>query len=221
MNISNNNAEQYYDERLNKAETNEKKLSTIINSLPDLVMQIDKDLKITWANKATLRLNPDAIGQICYKALPGRYSICPNCPIVKALKTGQTEYGVVHQKFIPKIGESFWDDIGVPIKDSTGKTTSVVKVARNITEKIQGEVEKKKLESQLRQAMKMESVGRLAGGVAHDFNNMLGVIIGYTDIILDQMDQNHPFHSGLVKIRNAGERSSDLTQQLLAFARKQ
>jgi PAS domain S-box-containing protein len=78
-----------------------------------------------------------------------------------------------------------------------------------------------KLEEQLRQAQKMEAVGRLAGGVAHDFNNMLGIIIGHSDLILENMGRNHPFYTDLVEIRKAGERSADLTRQLLAFARKQ
>ena len=67
----------------------------------------------------------------------------------------------------------------------------------------------------------MESVGRLAGGVAHDFNNMLGVILGHTEMIMDQTDPSHLFFANLQEIQNAARRSADLTRQLLAFARKQ
>jgi PAS domain S-box-containing protein len=91
----------------------------------------------------------------------------------------------------------------------------------DITERKQTEAEREKLQAQLTQAQKMESVGRLAGGVAHDFNNMLGVIIGHADMLLEHMDTNHPFHADLAEIRKAGARSADLTRQLLAFARKQ
>jgi len=91
----------------------------------------------------------------------------------------------------------------------------------DITERKQAEIEKEKLENQLRQAQKMEAVGRLAGGVAHDFNNMLGVILGHADMLLEQIDTDQPFHTDLTEIRNAGMRSADLTRQLLAFARKQ
>jgi len=73
----------------------------------------------------------------------------------------------------------------------------------------------------LAQAQKMESVGRLAGGVAHDFNNMLGIILGHTEIALEQMDPAQPLFARLLKIREAAERSANLTRQLLAFARKQ
>ena len=67
----------------------------------------------------------------------------------------------------------------------------------------------------------MESIGRLAGGVAHDFNNMLGVILGHVEIALDQVDSSLPLHQNLVEIAKAAKRSSNLTRQLLAFARKQ
>jgi len=77
------------------------------------------------------------------------------------------------------------------------------------------------LEAQLNHAMKMQSVGRLAGGVAHDFNNMLSVIVGHTEIALSQIDPSASVHADLLEIKKASERSGDLTRQLLAFARKQ
>ncbi|MFZ4440901.1 MAG: PAS domain S-box protein, partial [Syntrophales bacterium] len=92
---------------------------------------------------------------------------------------------------------------------------------RDISERKQAEGERAKLESQLQQAQKMDSVGRLAGGVAHDFNNMLGVIIGYAEIAMDKVDTGQPLHADLQEIKNAANRSADLTRQLLAFARKQ
>ncbi len=94
-------------------------------------------------------------------------------------------------------------------------------VWRDITERKRAEEEKATLEAQLQQARKMESVGRLAGGVAHDFNNMLGVILGHAELALEQVDPDQPLHADLAEIRKAALRSADLTRQLLAFARKQ
>jgi len=83
------------------------------------------------------------------------------------------------------------------------------------------ESERRSLEAQLIQAQKMESVGRLAGGVAHDYNNMLGVIIGYTELALMRTDPANPVRAHLEEILKAARRSADITRQLLAFARKQ
>ena len=92
---------------------------------------------------------------------------------------------------------------------------------RNVSERRRSETEKQNLQAQLVQAQKMDSIGRLAGGVAHDFNNMLGVILGQADLALDELDPSSPLYGGLREIRKAAIRSGDLTRQLLAFARKQ
>ena len=92
---------------------------------------------------------------------------------------------------------------------------------RDITERKREEEEKAKLESQLIQAQKMESVGRLAGGVAHDFNNMLSVILGYAELINSQLSNDDPLRAHLSEIEKAAKRSRDTTRQLLAFSRKQ
>jgi PAS domain S-box-containing protein len=94
-------------------------------------------------------------------------------------------------------------------------------VISDITRRKRDEEENARLETQLRQAQKMESVGRLAGGVAHDFNNMLGVIIGHTELAMMPEDQPPVLLAHLKEIRKAACRSADLTRQLLAFARKQ
>ncbi len=101
-----------------------------------------------------------------------------------------------------------------PVLDEKGSIVNYVAVKRDITNELV-------LESQLRQSQKMEAVGRLAGGVAHDFNNMLGVILGHVDMILDQIDPAQSFYSDLDEIQKAAMRSADLTRQLLAYARKQ
>lgn len=97
----------------------------------------------------------------------------------------------------------------------------MLSVTRDITEQKKAEKERDKLQKQLIQAQKMESVGRLAGGVAHDFNNMLSVIIGYTELALEKEPNGNPLHSDLTEIMNAANRSAEITRQLLAFARKQ
>lgn len=80
---------------------------------------------------------------------------------------------------------------------------------------------REKLQAQLVQAQKMESIGRLAGGVAHDFNNMLSIIIGYSQLSMEKMSPDEPLHADLQEIHQAAQRSTEITGKLLAFARKQ
>ncbi len=107
------------------------------------------------------------------------------------------------------------------VRDTTGQVEAVQVIFQEITQRKQAEIERKQLQNQLLQAQKMESVGRLAGGVAHDFNNMLSVILGYTQMALKQVDPDDALHAYLNEILNAGQRSADITRHLLAFARQQ
>lgn len=109
-----------------------------------------------------------------------------------------------------------------PILNDEGKVVGASSIVRDITqEKQKIEKERASLNAQLQQSQKMESIGRLAGGVAHDYNNMLAVIMGYAEMALDKVMQEDPLYSDLMEIQSAAIRSSEITRQLLAFARKQ
>jgi two-component system cell cycle sensor histidine kinase/response regulator CckA len=114
-----------------------------------------------------------------------------------------------------KDGTRYTEDVTIsPVVDAAGRIVNYVAVKHDSTHE-------RHLEDQLRQAQKMESVGRLAGGVAHDFNNMLQVITSYIELSLVHVDSDSVLHKNLQQIRKAAQRSAELTGQLLAFARKQ
>jgi len=119
-----------------------------------------------------------------------------------------------------KDGAVFYTDIKTATAILDGRVCNVGFVT-DITERKRAEEEHKRIENQLRQAQKMDAVGRLAGGVAHDFNNMLQVILMGADMALSEAAPGSPLADSLQEIRKAGQRSADLTRQLLAFARKQ
>src|SRR5262249_28447927 len=104
-----------------------------------------------------------------------------------------------------------WDSRA--LRDEEGKVEAIANIGRDITQE-------KALESQIRQAQKLECVGRLAGRIAHDFNNLLTVINGYTSQLLDRHSSTDSDYLGLTEIRNAASKGAQLTQQLLVFSRR-
>jgi len=106
-------------------------------------------------------------------------------------------------------------------RDEQGRPVRAAGTCQDITERTRAEADKTALRTQLQQAQKLASVGRLAGGVAHEFNNMLGVILGCTGMMLDRVDLDQPLQDDLEEIRTAATRAADVTRELLAFARKQ
>ena len=139
----------------------------------------------------------------------------------KAIDSGKPRKNEEWITFADDGHRALLETIKMPMIDDQGKLVGVLGVARDITERKKTEEEKIKLRSQLQQAQKMQSVGRLAGGVAHDFNNMLGVILGYGELALEQTDPSQQVHAALREIMKAARRSTEITSQLLAFARKQ
>lgn len=125
-------------------------------------------------------------------------------------------------RWVRRDGTVLWTEQRlVPIWDEEGNLLAIEGIARDISEQRRAEEERARLQQQLLQAQKLESIGRLAGGVAHDFNNMLNVIMGYGELMLYQLPKDDPIRKKAEEIVKAARRSADLTRQLLAFSRKQ
>lgn len=192
----------------------------ILDAIPEAMCLISRDLRIIWANElaaANMGMSmPEFLGKHCYESRHGFCEPCPNCIVLESYGSG-----------VPVASEGatpdgrVWELHALPVCGDDGKVTGVIEAARDITERKKAEAEQAKLQEQFAQAQKMESVGRLAGGVAHDFNNMLTVILGLTELALRRLDPSQPLFADLQAIGKAAERSAALTRQLLAFARKQ
>lgn len=114
--------------------------------------------------------------------------------------------------FIRASAEAKWED---------GRIRRIMGTFQDITESKEAEIRQHELMEQLRQAQKLDSIGQLAGGVAHDFNNILTVILGYSEEIMNNLHDQDPLRQDIQEIINAGQRASSLTRQLLTFSRKQ
>jgi signal transduction histidine kinase/CheY-like chemotaxis protein len=126
-------------------------------------------------------------------------------------EVGATTY---EHDFVARDGQRVAVEVKTNVIWQDGKAVGVEAIARDMSQR-------KHLEGQLRQAQKMEAVGQLAGGVAHDFNNMMCGVIGYSELVLARLKEDDPVRPQILQIRRAGERAGEMTKQLLAFSRKQ
>ena len=200
-----------------RAKADLKRLATAIEQSAESIVVTDAQGIIQYVNPAfeavTGYTRAEALGQNPRILQSGRHDAAFYRKMWDALAGGKTWQGRFVNK--RKSGSLYTEDAVIsPVCDADGKIVNFVAVKRNITEHL-------RLAEQLQQAQRMESVGRLAGGVAHDFNNMLTVILGRTEIALEQTAPGLPVRADLKEIREAALRATDITRQLLAFARKQ
>jgi PAS domain S-box-containing protein len=208
------------NEELNRRTTQEigeyrARLASIVDSSEDAIISKDLDGTITAFNRGAQKMygyTPDeVIGRNISLLTPSdRPDEIPQ--ILARIRRGEyiTHYESVR---ITKDGRRLDVSISIsPIRDGAGNIVGASAIARDFTEQ-------KRAEEHLRQAQKMEAVGRLAGGLAHDFNNILGIITACTELLpsRESSDQNVPF---IANIRKAVIRGTSLTRQLLAFTRK-
>lgn len=186
---------------------------TFLDSLPDNIFLIDSDLKVLWINKGVERcfnINADeVIGKHCYEFFHDKDTPCSICPVQKAFVTGNMQ----SMEKSTRDGR-IWDIRAVPIKDDKGNVLNVIEIVREITQE-------KKIQEQLFHAQRMEDIGILAGGIAHDFKNMLTPIVGFAQLIKLSVDRDSPLYKYAENIISAGEKASTLAQGLLAFSRRQ
>ena len=190
-------------------------LQSVFDGIQDGISILDCDLNIirvnSWIEKMYSSQLP-LIGKKCHMVYQQRESSCPWCPSLRTLSTGEA-----HTTTVPYPSENKptgWIDLSsFPLKNNDGRVVGIIEHAKDITEH-------KRLEAQLQQAQKMEAIGTLAGGISHDFNNILQGISGYTQLLLMQKGVDDPNSRYLNKIDKLIQRARELTQQLLTFSRK-
>ena len=198
-------------------EESESKTKSILDNINIGVVLISPQMEIIELNRRMREWFPEIdVGQrpTCYSVFSDLplTGVCDNCPAVKTLQDGSVHEETLQRTLAGK--ERSYRVVSSPIRNASGEVTAVIEMIEDITQRLS-------LESRFQQAQKLESVGQLAGGVAHDYNNMLSVIHGYAELALDKVDRSDPVHEDLQEILKAARRSTAVTRQLLAFARKQ
>jgi PAS domain S-box-containing protein len=193
------------------------RLSTAIEQAAETVVITDTTGTILYANpafeKVTGYTRAEAYGQNPRVLKSGKQDAEFYRNMWALLTAGEVWAGHLINK--RKDGALYEEDATIsPVLDAKGQIINYVAVKRDVTREVA-------LETQNRQAAKMEAIGRLAGGVAHDFNNQLQVILGNVELILAGLPTEHPIQADLHEIQASARRSADLTRQLLAFSRKQ
>ncbi len=198
----------------------ERLLRQIIDANPSLIFVKDWDGRFVLVNQATAEIYGTTVESLVGKT---DADFNPNAEEVAhflrddrdVMASGQPKFIGEERVTNPTTKEPRWfQTIKVPLRMPDVETSTLLGVATEITER-------KRLEEQLMQSQKMEAVGQLAGGVAHDFNNILTAIVGYTDLLAAELvGQEHQLED-LEEIRKAARRAAALTRQLLAFSRKQ
>ncbi|HEB69996.1 MAG TPA: PAS domain-containing protein [Desulfobulbus sp.] len=183
------------------------------DSFTDIVTLQDPSLRIVKVNRAgreILGLDYGAIlGQHCHELFHGIDTPCPGCPLLETKKDFQPYTREIHHE---KMGRTFLVS-AAPVLDADGELEYIAHVAKDVSEF-------KRLQEELFQAQKMEAIGVLAGGVAHDFNNILSGIIGYAELIRHEVAPDSRVGRDIVEVIGAGRRAADLVRQILTFSRK-
>ncbi len=195
----------------------------ILNSAGEGIHGVDLHGSTTFVNPAAARMLgrevTEMIGRshhdlLCQSSAVQTGLSPSQCAICATLRDGSPRH-LDDATFYRKDGTSFpVESTCSAIRDELGKIVGTVLTFRDITERTH-------LEEQLRRVQKMEAVGSLAGGVAHDFNNLLTGILGFTDIVLEQVGKEGPLREDVNEIKKAAQRAASVTQQLLAFSRRQ
>jgi PAS domain S-box-containing protein len=210
-----------------KLKESEERYRELVENANSIILRRDPKGRITFFNKFAQKFFGYTEDEILGKNVVG--TIVPETDtsgrdlkaMIEDIGRNPERYTTNENENMRRNGERVWvawTNKGIINKD--GHITEILCIGNDITERKQAEEERKKVQAQLQQAQKMEAIGTLAGGIAHDFNNILSLIIGYTELTLNDLPEGSPARDNMNKLFKAGERARDLVKQILAFSRQ-
>jgi PAS domain S-box-containing protein len=203
-----------------KVRENERFIMSILESIGEGLIVVDRDFQILAANRAYCELAgaplAEVVGRHCYECSHQRTQPCEElgeeCAVRHTFQTGEASR-VIHTHHDPHGNPQYIEIRSFPLKDAEGGVSQAIEIMNDITEK-------RKIENQLNQAQKMDSLGTLAGGIAHDMNNVLGAILGLASANIGLQPTGSPTYRSFETIVKAATRGGDMVRSLLTFARQ-
>lgn len=204
----------------------EERFRAITTTAANAIILMNDGGRISYWNPAAERMfgysSAEVMGQALHSLIaPSHYheAIDKGLETFRATGKGPFVESTIELTAVRKDGSHFPVELATSVIDLK-KKWHAMGIIRDISERKLAAAEHERMEAQLRQAQKMEAIGTLAGGVAHDFNNILAAIIGYTELALHEVEEGSKMHRQLSKVLQAGFRAKDLVNQILTFSRK-
>jgi PAS domain S-box-containing protein len=210
----------------NELAASEARFRSLVEATSDFVWEMDISGRFTYCSPLCFELygyQPNALcGNIFYEILLPEDDIQHHIAMLEQAVANFTKLNGGDRRCLKQDGtEIFIESNGVPIINDHGDIIGFRGIDRDISERVRIQDEKRRLEEQYQQAQKMEAIGTLAGGIAHDLNNVLTPIVGYAELCLLLIGSDHPLSDDLKMIEKSAQKAAALIRQILTFSRKQ
>ncbi len=215
--------ERAVEERTRELKASQEKYKTLFESIRDVIVVADLDRNIISVNQAFTEVFGYGMAEILGRRTQVLYAEEAQFHRLgeRLEKEAEARQFFITLEYQKKSGERFPGETHIfDLRDVGGETVGFMGIIRDISERVRAEEENRRLEAQLFQARKMEAIGTLSGGVAHDFNNILSIVIGNAEMAQEEIPEWHPAHGLLEEVMKASLRARDVIRQLLTFSRK-
>jgi len=215
----------------------ENRYRLLAENASDIIWTTDLNLQLTYVSPSVNRLGGRTTDEFMAESIADNMTedsvkvamkiLAEELAIEEKLSSENKQTKDLHRprtfelEYTRKDGITFWTEVVADfIRDENGKPVGILGVTRDINERKKAEEEKKKLEAQLQRAQTMETVGTLAGGVAHDLNNILSGLVSYPELLLLEIPEDSPLRNPILTIQKSGEKAAAIVQDLLTLARR-